>query len=77
MGLGTRGLLLAGELVDKAQRVSETPSRYTGEEIPDQARTILAGLRNRGFAHEIDTHGLTQYRVRLAPKRGRAQPLNL
>ena len=40
-------------------------------------RAVLAGLRDRGFLREIEIHGLTQYRVRLALKRGRALPSDL
>ncbi len=42
-----------------------------------RTRTILAALRDKGFVREIEIRGLTQYRVRLAPKRGRALPSNL
>ncbi len=34
-------------------------------------RTILDALCNKGYVREIELHGATQYRVRLAPKRGR------
>lgn len=46
-----------------------------GDEV--HTRAVLAGLRDRGFVREIEIHGLTQYRVRLAPKRGRALPSDL
>jgi hypothetical protein len=40
-------------------------------------RAILADLLERGFIREIELRGATQYRVRLAPKRGRDIPSNL
>ena len=45
----------------------------------DEARTrlVLADLLDKGFVREIEIHGVTHYRVRLAPKRGRALPANL
>lgn len=41
------------------------------------ARLVLADLLDKGFIREFEIHGVTQYRVRLAPKRGRALPANL
>jgi hypothetical protein len=41
------------------------------------ARTVLAELRDQGFVREIEMRGVTTYRVRLAPKRGRTMPANL
>jgi hypothetical protein len=41
------------------------------------AREILAGLLDKGLLREIEIRGVTHYRVRLAPKRGRALPPNL
>lgn len=43
----------------------------------DCARTILADLRAKGFVREIEMRGVVQYRVRLAPKRGKTMPANL
>ncbi len=43
----------------------------------EAARTILIGLRDKGFVREIEMRGVTTYRVRLAPKRGRTLPANL
>ncbi len=40
-------------------------------------RALLADLLDQGFVREIETRGVKQYRVRLAPKRGRALPTNL
>jgi len=41
------------------------------------ARALLADLLDKGFAREIEMRGVKQYRVRLAPKRGRELPANL
>ena len=46
-----------------------------GEEA--QTRLVLADLLGKGYIREIEIRGVTQYRVRLAPKRGRALPSNL
>ncbi len=43
----------------------------------DGARALLADLREQGFVREIEMRGATTYRVRLAPKRGRAVPADL
>jgi len=45
----------------------------------DEAHTrlVLADLLDKGFIRECEIHGLTQYRVPLAPKRGRAVPAKL
>jgi hypothetical protein len=43
----------------------------------EQARLMLAGLLDKGWILEFDLRGVMQYRVRLAPKRGRALPGNL
>ncbi len=42
-----------------------------------QTRTLLDDLCSKGYVREIEMHGVTQYRVRLAPKRGRTLPANL
>jgi hypothetical protein len=42
-----------------------------------QAREILRDLLDKGFIREIEMRGVTTYRVRLAPKRGRTMPPNL
>ncbi|MBN1140097.1 MAG: hypothetical protein JXM73_26240 [Anaerolineae bacterium] len=42
-----------------------------------QARLALADLLDKGLIRELEMRGATQYRVRLAPKRGRALPANL
>lgn len=42
-----------------------------------QARLVLADLVEKGMIRELEIRGVTQYRVRLAPKRGRALPANL
>jgi hypothetical protein len=41
------------------------------------ARSVLAELIEAAFVREIVIRGATHYRVRLAPKRGRALPANL
>ncbi len=38
----------------------------------DAARTILVDVLQKGYVREIEMRGVTRYRVRLAPKRGRA-----
>lgn len=43
----------------------------------DCARTILVDLRDKGYVREIEMRGVVQYRVRLAPKRGKTMPANL
>ena len=40
-------------------------------------RALLADLLDKGFVREIEMRGVKQYRVRLAPKRGRELPANL
>ncbi len=42
-----------------------------------QTRELLDDLCGKGYMREIEMHGVTQYRIRLAPKRGRALPSNL
>jgi len=42
-----------------------------------QARLVLADLLDKGLIRELERRGVTQYRVRLAPKRGRELPANL
>jgi len=39
-----------------------------------RARLLLADLLDKGWIRELEIHGVTQYRVRLAPKRGCAVP---
>ena len=41
------------------------------------ARIVLADLGQQGFVREIEMRGMTTYRVRLAPKRGRSVPADL
>ena len=43
----------------------------------DRTRSVLSDLRDKGYVSEIEIRGVTQYRVRLAPKRGRQLPANL
>jgi hypothetical protein len=43
----------------------------------EQARRVLAELLEKGWILELEIRGVTQYRVRLAPKRGRTLPGNL
>ena len=40
-------------------------------------RALLADLLGQGFVREIEMRGVKQYRVRVAPKRGRELPANL
>lgn len=41
------------------------------------ARAIVADLCEKGFVREIEIRGVLEYRVRLAPKRGRSMPADL
>jgi hypothetical protein len=41
------------------------------------ARATLATLVDKGFVREMQIHGETRYRVRIAPRRRRAVPLNI
>ncbi len=41
------------------------------------ARQVLDDLVRKGFVREIERRGITTYRVRLAPKRGKTMPANL
>ena len=43
----------------------------------EQARLVLASLLEKGWILEFEIRGVMQYRVRLAPKRGRALPGDL
>jgi hypothetical protein len=43
----------------------------------EQTRGVLAELCQAAFVRSIEIRGVTHYRVRLAPKRGRALPANL
>lgn len=43
----------------------------------EQARLVLADPLEKGWILEFEMRGVTHYRVRLAPKRGRALPANL
>jgi len=43
----------------------------------EQARGVLDDLCQAAFVRPIEIRGVTHYRVRLAPKRGRALPANL
>ena len=43
----------------------------------DRTRSVLTGLRDKGYVREIEIHGMMSYRVRLAPKRGKTMPANL
>lgn len=40
-------------------------------------RMLLSDLCNRGYVRVVEIRGVTAYRVRLAPRRGRALPSNL
>ncbi len=42
-----------------------------------RARNLLDDLCHQGLVREIEMRGVTTYRVRLAPKRGRSVPANL
>jgi hypothetical protein len=43
----------------------------------EQTRSVLDELCQQAFVREIEVRGVTHYRVRLAPKRGRELPANL
>ncbi len=43
----------------------------------DYARAVLDDLCGKGYVGQAEMRGVTQYRVRLAPKRGHALPSNL
>lgn len=47
------------------------------EQDEERTRAVLADLLDKGYIREFEIRGVTQYRVRLAPKRGRALPANL
>lgn len=49
---------------------------FLGED-EKQAHLVLADLLEKGWILEFEMRGVTYYRVRLAPKRGRALPANL
>ena len=43
----------------------------------EQTRAVLDDLCEKAYVREIEMRGVTHYRVRLAPKRGRELPANL
>ena len=43
----------------------------------ESTRALLADLVDKGYVREIEMRGVKQYRVRMAPKRGRELPANL
>ncbi len=55
--------------------LAEATAFLAQDEPPTHA--LLEDLCGRGYVREIEMQGVTQYRVRLAPKRGRALPSNL
>jgi hypothetical protein len=67
--------LLKWMIRQEAVALGEVVAFLGGDE--GQARPVLADLLDRGWVREIEMRGIVQYRVRLAPKRGRALPANL
>ena len=67
--------LLTWMLRQEAVAFGEVMAFLGGDEA--HARRVLADLLDQGLIRELEMRGVTQYRVRLAPKRGRALPSNL
>jgi predicted transcriptional regulator len=61
----------------REQHVALAEVAHFLQQDESQARAVLNDLVERGLVREIEMHGATHYRVRLAPKRGRKLPLNL
>ncbi len=59
----------------RAAPYAEVVAFLGGDE--EQARLVLADLVDKGLVREIEIHGVKQYSVRLAPKKGRKLPGNL
>jgi hypothetical protein len=70
-----QGGLLKWMIRQEAVAFADVVAFLGGDEA--QARLVLAELLEKGSIREIEMRGVTQYRVRLAPKRGRALPANL
>lgn len=49
---------------------------FLGQE-EEQTRTLLDDLCGKGFVRDAEVGGVTQYRVRLSSRPGRARPSNL
>jgi hypothetical protein len=63
-------------MMRQGQVTSADVGAFLGQD-KERTRAVLADLCEKGFVREIEIRGVTQYRVRLAPKRGRALPSNL
>jgi len=69
------GGLLKWMMRQQAAAFADVVAFLGGDE--GKARLVLADLLERGLIRELSIRGVTQYRVRLAPKRGRTLPANL
>lgn len=67
--------LLKWMMRQKAVASADVVDFLGGDEA--QARLVLSELLEEGLIRELPMRGVTQYRVRLAPKPGRALPANL
>jgi hypothetical protein len=70
-----QGSLLRWMIRQVQVRPEEVIAFLGGDE--QAARALLAQLCDQGFVREIEIRGATQYRVRLAPKRGGTMPADL
>ena len=64
-------------LQDSTLPEQETRMVHQVHRALEGAEDLLADLLDKGWIRELEIRGVTQYRVRLAPKRGRALPANL
>ena len=67
---------LLGWMVRKGQVELEDVSAFLKQDAAS-TRALLADLVEKGYVREIEMRGVKQYRVRMAPKRGRELPANL
>jgi hypothetical protein len=67
--------LLKWMMRQKAVASADVVAFLGGDE--EQARLVLADLLEKGWILEFEIHSVIQYRVRLAPKKGRTLPGNL
>jgi hypothetical protein len=67
--------LLKWMIRQRAAALADVVAFLGGDEA--EARRVLADLLDKGLILELEMRGAIQYRVRLAPKRGRALPDNL
>ncbi len=63
-------------MIRQGQVALSDVSTFLGQD-ETRAHTLLEDLCGRGYVRAIEMRGVTQYRVRLAPKRGRALSSNL